>query len=234
VLVLVGLSGLPLAHAACSSFDETTNDTPDGSLVPDTSTTPDGGSEAAPLVDSGLRPGLSDCGAATPVDLQNDPVNCKTCGEKCASGTTCVRGECTPMNGLVACSFDAGGQGACEPNDPRQCAGTICGTNQTCSTGVCGLDASACAPPLVRCAAGTSDQAIFGCYTGKTSLNCGMCGNPCPTGTECVGASCVPIFPSLIATNVCVAGCCPDGTVCCNNPSTTSTQVFCVGGGKCP
>jgi hypothetical protein len=241
VLVAIGLSGLALSYSACSTFDATDDATPDGAVGPDTSAAaPDGGIEAAPL-DSGLRPGLSDCGAATPVDLENDPLNCKVCGQACEPGTTCVAGQCTPMTGLVACAFDAGGRKVCEPNDPRHCAATggACAMNQICTGTDCLFTATvdvtdACAPPLKRCAEGNVDQALKGCYATTTALNCGGCGNTCNPGTECVDGACVPVSPSLIATTVCVAGSCPAGATCCGNPSKSGTQVFCVGGSKCP
>jgi hypothetical protein len=72
-VVLAGAWLVALPHVACSAF-EASADAVDGS-APDTSPPEGGAPDGATGLDSGLRPGLSDCGTTSPVDLQSDPIN---------------------------------------------------------------------------------------------------------------------------------------------------------------
>jgi hypothetical protein len=95
-----------------------------------------------------------DCCAGHCANLQNDPLNCGTCGKKCDPGTYCGGGQCvTPP-----CQATCGGA--------AQCCGTTCcatgeiccdtqgpvATGPACTAPVNGTCPMGCAP-LCKCAA---------------------------------------------------------------------------------
>ena len=96
--------------------------------VSDAGGAPDSGGGACP-VDSMCSIGLSCCGGGC-MNLQNDPLNCGSCGHVCTGATSmCLAGACSaPACGVVCepgevcCAVDGPG-----PSRPPQCfAGTTC------------------------------------------------------------------------------------------------------------
>jgi hypothetical protein len=103
----------------------------------------------------------------------------------CANGTFCVGGVCcgtATCNAPDAC-HTAGtctaGTGAC--SFPLVADSTTCGTNMTCSTGVCGCSVGFSACPS-------------GCVSLQTDAkNCGTCSKACTSVQQCSGGTCQSI-----------------------------------------
>jgi hypothetical protein len=141
-------------------------------------------------------PGETDC-VGTCLDLQSNPIACGGCYTVCATGATCVAGQCQCPVGQDPCA------GACvdTQSDPFHCGScyVFCGLG-TCSAGACACDplAAVCTGPGAACVDLSSD-------TG----NCGTCRNPCPALAECVSGACQCVAPRepcpLGASFVCVA-----------------------------
>lgn len=105
---------------------------------------------------------LTLCGDAC-VDLLADPVNCRTCGNKCGAGAPrCSAGSCVQCTAAADC----GGNRACSGN---QC---VCPNTD----GACGATCTPCVTPAPRCQAG----ACVGCISV----------DDCPSGYSCVGNQC--------------------------------------------
>jgi len=89
------------------------------------------------------------------VNLQNDPLNCGTCGKQCGAGTYCTGGQCvtppcqtTCSGGSTCCDATCctAGQLCCDPQGPLD-RGPVCTTpvNGTCPMGCAPL--CVCASP---------------------------------------------------------------------------------------
>jgi hypothetical protein len=79
-------------------------------------------------------PGQCGCNGLC-IDLSNDPSNCGSCGNSCATGAGCIDGQCLCPSGQIDC------WGTCVDlsNDPSNCGscGNSCPTGGVCSNGQC-------------------------------------------------------------------------------------------------
>ena len=76
---------------------------------------------------------------ATTEDVQSDPDNCGSCGNKCTACQNCTAGTCGPTPGPTVCGTSCcngpcapGGNGCCPPQ--RVCDKECCTPEQTCKT----------------------------------------------------------------------------------------------------
>lgn len=115
-----------------------------------------------------------DCCVDHCVNLQNDPLNCGTCGHQCTAGTYCTGGACTPPPCQAACgggttccgaSCCAAGELCCDPQGPLD-MGPVCTTpvNGTCPMGCAPL--CICASPDTPIATPDGERAISALKVG--------------------------------------------------------------------
>ena len=141
-----------------------------------------------------------------PVCLATGTPNCGAAGcpaEQTCTQYGCVGSACSSSNAV--CVARDGGLGACcgiacadLTADPLNCGtcGATCNTGQTCQSGVCATQTSACSqgayghycniasgPSYLCCAAGCID-------TSADVENCGSCGNRCAAGKRCLASVC--------------------------------------------
>jgi hypothetical protein len=155
-----------------------------------------------------------------------DPQNCKSCGNACPMGDTCVASSCIAppdCNGGPACTM---GETCCKSgctdtsSDPNNCSkcGLSCGPDSTCVAGVCQSPFTCnggppCSPLDQCCATGCVD-------TTSDPNNCKNCGTVCPLGDSCIDSVCTPATTCNGGT-ACTPGfsCCPSPTGCVNEGS---------------
>jgi hypothetical protein len=213
------------------------------------------GDGGTPTGDGGCPNPLVLCGGAC-TSTQFDARNCGQCGNACATGQACIGGTCGSNPCTGAGQVPCGG-GCVNPfTDPNNCGacGNPCQSGQRCESGVCHSIGCAsnrnCPPPsggqcLVQCN-GTCTN-VF-----SDNLNCGNCGNVCPSGQTCqVGActpsngctgsgqmlcngSCTNVFSDNLncgnCGNVCQSGTiCQSGTCTPTNTCTGSGMMLCNG-----
>ncbi|MBK9262557.1 MAG: hypothetical protein IPM54_22475 [Polyangiaceae bacterium] len=150
--------------------------------------------------------------------LSSDPNNCGACGTTCNAFQACLNGDCkdNPCGaGTANCNGDAAD--GCE---------TLLGTTQNCAfcNNACNLANATEACVMGMCAVDSCDMGWAdcdmtpgnGCEVNTTTvMNCGACGNACPSG------------PNSMAT--CANGMC--GLACsqnfadCNNDPTDGCEV---------
>ena len=177
--------------------------------------------DAGDVVGSDVIPGMClptqiACGAAC-VSPATDPANCGRCGRSCAAGETCMSGLCmggaagdggttdalVPPDGMTATDggmqpMDAampppdGGMGPTDVFMPPPDGPAPCPTGQ------------------VRCGNLCFDL-------GADQMNCGACGNACPSNQGCMSGRCVSF---AIDSGVMP---CPSPQVRCNNVCTDLT-----------
>jgi hypothetical protein len=188
-----------LSLAAACSVDDVPNaqrDAPAGPGAIDTSPSGSGGAipnlPEPPTTDGGICP-LLVCSTGTTqncgdlVDVCGQTLRCGACSaDKQCKNNVCVGTEC-----LAGCNI-AGGSYCGLIGDG--CGGTLdCGTacplaGWTCGADhICKGDSSVCQADT--CVAASGDQ-----YCGTIGDGCGNtldCGNPCPTGWNCVNNLCV-------------------------------------------
>jgi hypothetical protein len=116
------------------------------------------------------------------VDTSTDARHCGSCTGLCAAGQECTGGSCSCGAGEISCSS------ACtDPlTDGSNCGecGVNCGglsTSGSCVAGVCQFPSC---PTMMVCA-GRMACTFF------DPLNCGSCGNRCPSGSACVRGGCL-------------------------------------------
>lgn len=134
------------------------------------------------------------------IGVQEDSQNCGACGNVCEPGQACQAGACVdscsgntctdPINGGAYCSdpqidnLNCGACGnLCDLVDPTS---TIYGSRIDCFQGRCEQDCTVVLgkPSATRCADGY-------CLDLNTSdSDCGVCGNACSVGTNCLEGSC--------------------------------------------
>jgi hypothetical protein len=160
--------------------------------------------------------GSCECGgsAADGGNVDNDPDNCGSCGNKCTvkNGTAgCVKGKCTIAScnpGWADCSMTYANGCDTQTNTTTNCGtcGNACPAATTCTGGQC-----------VCAGGGVSCKGV--CVNTSTDpSNCGSCGNVCPSGTSCVGGKCQ----------------CPTGETACGSAcvDTSTNPNNCGGCGK--
>jgi len=123
-------------------------------------------------------------------NLQNDPKNCKTCGNECPSATgtpVCESGVC----GVSDCNA---GQGDCDDDKANGCE-----VDLTTTTAHCGFCGNACDIPYASEKCESSACVVDVCDTGRGNCNsdhadgcevdltgtvahCGACDTPCTVG----------------------------------------------------
>src|SRR6188768_308639 len=104
-------------------------------------------------------------------------AHCGKCEQACATGQSCVAGQCTCPGALGACN------GACVDTQTsvEHCGGCSkpCATGAACVAGVCG-----CAANQQLC----NDVCVD---LKQSDANCGACGKACAMGQVCANGSCV-------------------------------------------
>ena len=145
--------------------------------------------------------GRNDCNFdladACETETTNDPANCGSCGNVCSStngASSCVNSQC-----VMDCNT---GFGDCDGKDY-----TGCETNTGDDIYNCGSCGHFCPWPNGAMPICSASQCDFTCYTGygdcdadplngceakllNDSLNCGVCGNACFGGQQCINGSC--------------------------------------------
>jgi hypothetical protein len=123
------------------------------------------------------------------MDLQTDPANCGSCGNRCPSPQSCVAGKCACGGGAFLC------RGQCivcplgkYPNMDTcgcdECSGQIAG----CATGLCMSGRCVeCPPSQARC---TRSGTVSCVDLQNDRLSCGSCNTRCPANQGCVGGVC--------------------------------------------
>jgi hypothetical protein len=171
----------------------------------------------------GCAPGETSCGGAC-VKVVTDSSNCGMCGMACPNGTRCAAGQCLPgsCDGGACDPLSVCFQGSCTT---AACVGVSCTGGKSCAGGTC-----ACPNGTVdcgsTCAALTSDN-----------LNCGTCGNHCPSGQSCIMGNCT-VTGCAAGKTVCGGACVdtqtdPDNCNACGN--ACGGGRVCVGGAcACP
>lgn len=220
----------PAADAGGPPLDAGTDTPP---ITPPITPSVDAATDAGQILPN--RTDLHPCDGGQ-VDLSNDARNCGACGNTCEVGRFCDLQKCVLMPGLQACP----GSRPCELHDPRSCNGVACADFQRCDQDRKCVDRdggpTSCTsnrPPCPQQAPGKTG--VEGCYEGNTVLNCGACGKACTAGQACIASECSAFAPSQRCTDICGAGCCNSGSVCCSPPQNAQTnQVLCVKGDTCP
>ena len=120
----------------------------------------------------------------TCTDTTRDSNNCNFCGNRCATGQTCVNSQCQGRqcnSPLISCGS------ACVDltTDQFNCGSCshTCNFGETCVNRQCKSQQQNCTLPLILCNGACAN-------TQTSSTNCGFCGNRCSTGQTCVNSQC--------------------------------------------
>ena len=126
-------------------------------------------------------------------------------GQVCSAGTcqlSCQQGLVNCWGRCIDPSTDRSYCGASGTCDADAGAGAVCGSGEICSGGTCQVS---CASPLSACPAVSINPAY--CANLDTDRdNCGMCGNACPVGGLCTGASPTCACPGITPMTCAVFG----------------------------
>jgi hypothetical protein len=160
------------------------------------------------------------CGTSNCTDIQSDPANCGTCGNRCPSGQSCFLGACGRPCDVIQwsmCDRNAiEALDACTQTQPQSvCVAIYNATIQQCTAQYgCPDPNTACCD--VICNDLESDPA-----------NCGSCRNACASGEVCCnGTCCAPL------QECCNGTCCAPLQECCSD-ACTSTQTDPANCGTC-
>jgi hypothetical protein len=158
-------------------------------------------------------PGQACCTGAC-VPTVSDRNNCGGCGMICAATETCTAGACTAVMCNTSVLPEPGNDGGVDDDAGVDTAeppigSNGCPTNEQCAvsgnTGVCQCGAGPSCPEgqpcgtdgACHCGAGMACTTGATCCGGTTcasllsdAMNCGSCGNACPTGQSCNNGSC--------------------------------------------
>ena len=158
---------------------------------------------------------MANCGG-TCVDLSTDPNNCNTCGNRCATGQSCVGGTCSG-GGCPPGTTNCGGACVDTSGDANNCGacGNRCPVSATCIGGTC-----VCPYPYTISNGNC-------CRVGEY----GVVGTPicCPIGQILVHGVGNDCGPGCLGTG---GGCCDPGSVCSAAPIVPG-GTYCGGGGIC-
>lgn len=183
------------------------------------------------------------------IDLNSDPQNCGSCGNKCGLNETCKNGTCTEDTCDPACGEGlrcCGGTCVDTKTDPNNCGfcGNVCDpeTSDSCVGGQC-----SCMGAL-ECRSGQKCCPGIGCrnITSDTT-NCGDCGIRCNMGESCIDGQCMcGSSPACAENEACCSGMCMDissdpnncggcGITCGENgPDCLAGQCMCGSQPACP
>jgi hypothetical protein len=125
---------------------------------------------------------LSSCSSSHSTDA-GTPV--ATCSPACASGLTCLGGQCAPSSCSQASDCPSGfscqagfcTSGVCVP---------LCPDSQICLSGVC-VNKDPCGPHEIICGSGSQ---AYCANLEADDANCGSCGQTCPSGDVCARGQC--------------------------------------------
>ncbi|MBL8680149.1 MAG: hypothetical protein JNK05_13320 [Myxococcales bacterium] len=164
-------------------------------------------------------------------DLQTSSRNCGACGRACATGQTCTGSTCVCNAGFTQCpgqpgcfdlQTDFGNCGRCGNACPGGTGMRICSLGRCTCTYVRPGDGR----ELPGFACGTQCIPAEGFQTDP--MNCGSCGNVCPSGLICRDGACACPEPnSSVVGGRCI---CNAGLVDCCPPDARDS---CVGGLWC-
>lgn len=114
------------------------------------------------------------CNGACRGDFSSDKFNCGACGNKCATGLSCMDGQCYQPNACARDNFCSGSRGDCYCYDTTEgrgyCAtnggscGRFCRNSDDCpNTSVCLSDCGACSTDqfLNSCPSGSNAKMLF-------------------------------------------------------------------------
>jgi hypothetical protein len=143
-------------------------------------------------------------------NTNTDPNNCKTCGNLCGTGQTCVKGTCPSCTMGETCCMSGCSDTSTDPNNCGKC-GRACGPDSTCAGGSCQSaftcnGGPACPTSEQCCASGCID-------TTSDPNNCKSCGTVCPLGDKCIDSVCTP------STECNTGPACTTGLSCCPSPT---------------
>ena len=130
--------------------------------VPGLDVAPDAAAVDAPDVQLADVVDAAGCDAALAVD----PLNCGTCGNVCAGGTTCMMGLCRCASGAMLCD------GRCVDTRTNNSNCGACGNACTIANTVCSVGRCACRGGEDICNGRCADLA-------SDWTNCGACGTRC-------------------------------------------------------
>jgi hypothetical protein len=124
------------------------------------------------------------------VDTTSNASNCGACNQACATGATCVAGQCTCASGQLSCSskcVDA-------QSDLQNCGacGNACSGAVSCTAGQC-----VCASGKTLCTNSCADLLT-------DSANCGVCGTKCGSGQACSAGQCIASKGGATGADGCV------------------------------
>lgn len=158
------------------------------------------------------------------VDFENDPDNCKECGQACSplnvQTRTCTAGRCSGVcrAGFADCNNDKLIDG-CETDtssDPdncgachRQCVAPL-GEAPRCVRGVCA--GPTCATNLADCDGLPQNGCEIDLRTNRN--HCGKCYNACSNAEGCCGGRCIGTSTDPSNCGAC-GNKCPLGSSCC-------------------
>jgi hypothetical protein len=158
----------------------------------DCNSTASDGCEASLSSASSCGSCMNACADSEVCDLDGPTMGCAI---DCGSATNCS-GRCadlaTDFANCGACDY------ACSPANADQCL------DRTCRCGAM----TPCSPGL-NCCGGR-------CVTLDTTIDCGSCGNVCPTGSDCCGGRCIDVTSDRANCGACGVLCSiPNGTGGC-------------------
>lgn len=178
--------------------------------------------------------------------LDNDPLNCGSCGRACPSGEYCRGRTCACNPGTLRCGTtcaDTSGDvlhcGDCttycasDPGNPQNCRDYARLTDGT-GTHRCTLHKYGCGDFATygrsEC---PNDAARYNCFRlDRDEKNCGACGKSCATNEVCVEGACRLYRPATECTSTPCT--CADGARGCPALPGGTLPICVAGAASCP